>query len=579
MLPNSHQTLHQAKVFKRLTVALLLTSILVLAPRRVRGGYACFDFNTDPAVFWDAVGSPGAIVPSWQPSGGLTNSGCFVLTDGPNQTSAFLFPDFQNGQPIAGFDLQCYIALGDWTGDSPDNGFSVNYVNADDPIVALIESGYDPGRGLNQDGQWAGSADNGGTDSDLPEEGAKSGVAIGFDTHSGDGPFDIRGISVRIDGQQLAQIPIPAVSKSDNTDLYPTAAEYLADPATLITGPHDPVRPGSGARLGWAPLRITMDANGTLNLYWKGSHIIPNLETAFRPGFGRLLFGGSSGPSAEFFGIDGLCITSDSNVATLGKATGSPVGFIVTAKNSGSSVLDPQTLILKLDDLVVPVTSAVVDSNNTWTITTSNPQRPLAPLSTHTASISAKDTRGIVLLPDQSIFTVPDYTTIAAGTAAAGVDTNAPGFTLRVAQAEFNADLPTPRRRADVGPGTSIAFGERVLHGDFGLNTADLRRYPAGVFHETNVINNSALPGNYGEFADDGSVANGLPAPNLPGLPGKAKRESGNVDGAVSIVTYIEFPKPGAYRLTFSCNAAFRTMTSANPLEQLNSQILSVGCD
>ena len=580
---------------KRLLAAAALLAILGLTGADARAGSASYDFNTDftgIANFF-AVGSTdaqGNQLPAWQAAGGYTNSGCVKLSDGTGQTSAILFPDFDNGLVVASFDFDCLIALGDWTSGTPADGFSINYVRADDPIVALIEAGTNPGRGVAGTGQWAGSQDNGGTEIDLPEEGTQTGIGIGFDTWGtgnppvggSNGPNDVRGISVRVDGHQITQIAMPSVANADGSNLYATAAEYLADPTTLITGPFDDagVR-GDGALLGWAPLRVTVNENGLLNVYWKGSNIVQNFQTTYAPGPGRLLFGASTGGSEQWAGVDNINITTvGATKAILGNATGNPVGFSVTADNSGPSIIDPATIVLKLDDVVVPVSAANVDTNGIWTITSYNPASPLVSGSSHKATISAKDTRGTDLGSKDSNFTVPNYTTIAASTAATGVDKTKPGFTLRFAQADFNTDLATAVRGADVNGGTTIAFGERVLHGDFGPNTGDLTLYvgPGGTYNETNVINFN-ISGNAGEYLDDGTVANGVSdaaGSNLPGLPGTAARESGNDDCAMEIITYIEFPSQGAYRLDFNSDDGFRTTTAANPKEQLNSQIVSV---
>src|SRR6185312_9443900 len=152
----------------------------------------------------------------WQATGGVTNSGYIQLTDNTGLTAAVLFPDFDGGLVVKAFTFECMIKCGDWYGNPPADGFSVNYARGFDPIIAMVESGQDPGRGATTDG-WAGSQDNGAAEIDLPEEGTQTGIGIGFDTWGtgsapvggSNGPNDVRGISVRVDGTQQTQVAMP----------------------------------------------------------------------------------------------------------------------------------------------------------------------------------------------------------------------------------------------------------------------------------------------------------------------------------------------------------------------------------
>src|SRR5262249_61125093 len=129
--------------------------------------------NTMPTTEFSLTGSA-----AWVDHGGVANSGFIKLTDATGQACAVLFPDFEPGFIVAAFTFECMIKCGDWFGNPPADGFSVNFCNADDPIVALIEGGTNPGRGGRTDG-WHGSQDQGGGEVNLPEEGTQTGIAVG----------------------------------------------------------------------------------------------------------------------------------------------------------------------------------------------------------------------------------------------------------------------------------------------------------------------------------------------------------------------------------------------------------------
>ena len=151
-------------------------ALLLAAPVKLSVTTAIFNLDSPPATELDVVGSA-----EHQASGGINNSGFLKLTDNAGQSCGILFPDLDNGMPFHSFTFECQIKLGDYVGNPPADGFSVNFVRSNDPIISLIASGQNPGRGGRSDG-WAGSFDNGGTDDNLPEEGTKTGLAIGFDT-------------------------------------------------------------------------------------------------------------------------------------------------------------------------------------------------------------------------------------------------------------------------------------------------------------------------------------------------------------------------------------------------------------
>ncbi len=392
-----------------------------------RGPSAQFDLNTAPGFpFSFLLGSA-----EWVAEGGVHDTGFIKLTDGNNQSCAVIFPDFAPGLIVGAFDLQCMVKLGDWTGRAPGHGVSVNFASADDPIIAILDGDTNPGRGGRSDG-WAGSFDNGGDQDNLPEEGTKTGVAIGLDTWGtgdapvggSDGPNDVRGISVRVYGRQVAQIPMPAVvfpTGSDGTADY----DYEHDCATLITGPRttaDPSNPDfrSGKKLKWVPLRVSMDESGVLNVYWKGCQIVKDLQTAYGPSPGRVLFGASAGDGGEVAGIDDVKIALAGSWIGVGGPAGvlpQMNGFTMGLLDTGSSTVDPDPvkseLLVVLDGLVVPMTDLTV--SKTGFITTVTYTLPFGQhfesASVHSVLVEFKDTNGCKTSVRRA-FTVPTYTTI-----------------------------------------------------------------------------------------------------------------------------------------------------------------------
>src|SRR6516225_8047198 len=123
----------------------LASALLLIGAVGARAGTATFDLNTDPTQGTSKVKFVGHA--TWSSTGGVDNSGFIILTDNTGQTSAVLFPDFDNGLVVAAFTFECMLKIGDWYGNSPADGFSVNYARSTDPIIGLIDSGEDPGRG------------------------------------------------------------------------------------------------------------------------------------------------------------------------------------------------------------------------------------------------------------------------------------------------------------------------------------------------------------------------------------------------------------------------------------------------
>jgi hypothetical protein len=81
-----------------------------------------------------------------------------------NQRGSIVFEDPTGGLPIGGFKIRADLRVGGGT-INPADGFSFNLVRPNDPLI----------------GTGAGYAASPTGEGNLPEEGATTGLAIGFD--------------------------------------------------------------------------------------------------------------------------------------------------------------------------------------------------------------------------------------------------------------------------------------------------------------------------------------------------------------------------------------------------------------
>jgi hypothetical protein len=560
-----------------LKASLGLLASTVLGCGLAQAGTATFNLNTapDPNQF-SLTGSA-----EWVDNGGVNNSGHIKLTDATGQACAVLFPDFDNGLVVAAFTFECMIKCGDWYANPPADGFSVNYARANDPIIALVDGGTDPGRGATTDG-WAGSQDNGGNEIDLPEEGTQTGIGIGFDTWGtgaapvggSNGGGDVRGISVRVEGKQLTQVAMPSVVFPDGQN-----HDFENDATTLITGPFscgaDPGNanvgdpscnggspPATGSALKWVPLKVTVDASGVLNVFWKNQNIVKDLATPYGPGPGRIIFGASTGGAMEYAGIDDIKITTvPSEVALYSFVTVAPGldGFVAHISDSGASVVEQASanLVLKFDGTAVTPTSWVktgADSAITYTLPGG---AVLASGSTHTVEVQAKDTRGTAITGGTKNFTTPTYVSIDASVAVTGVDKTKPGFLVRT-------------WRVDSGQPNNNERSDQELFGELGDNTADTSGFTQAAGGHDYMIEEGVV--NYWDTGGEGNFPNDA-TQNTPGL---INGEDNN-NYAVEAIGFLEFPAAGLYKLGVNSDDGFRTTIGRNPVDRFQLDGVMVG--
>lgn len=553
-------------------------------------GLTEINFNSDPSGIVTIQG-----VPEWRPNGGASGAngdGYLSVTDSlGGQSGNVVFGDTDNGLIVASFKFECDLRIGGGTGQ-PADGFSINYASESDSIV---QSGSG----------WAGT-DNEPAPSGLAEEGTRTGLAIGFDTWQSAqilGVQDVVGLSVRLDEQLLVQFPVPLrpgnsfspgqpnpgaqgnlyeYNEAPYRNLATTHANYLNSLQTgalsdedlnfdgVVDGndagtPQPPFFEGDTEwpkwikNLKWERFTAELTADSKVILTWKGVELTPpgGLTVSFTPRKGRIVFGARTGGAWEAHHVDNIKLTTEgASKMILGAATGNPIGFSLSVVDgpTGPTALDPATIGLKLNGTVV--TGATVTKNgDTTTITYQDINNPLAPGSTNTVELTAKDVAGDSQTR-VSEFVAPAYTVLPATAAVTGVDTSKPGFLFRPYQ-------------VDVGTANTISRAERQLRGDLGPNVADTFGTVGGVFEVADVINFDQAAGAQGNY----NANNGFPENFIPGLPGSSAIGDFVDNVAAEITTYAHFDKAGVYTLIFNSDDGFRTYLGEG--EVVNSLILS----
>jgi len=528
----------------------------LLCAASAHAGSAFFDFNSDPAASGLLTNYNNAFWSSFDGAGYATNAndGYLVITDGnKSQRGTIIFADIDNGQVVKAFTFEADLRIGNGT-QNPADGFSVNYARSSDPVLQSANGGSSDPSGFAAGPQC---------EANLPEEGTQTGIAIGFDAWNsggGSGQYycdganvqdpsnlgpDVIGISVRVDSKLIAQIPMPTQNGS------------VTDPTSLQTGPYDPNNPGSTTPLGWAHLKVVLDVDGKLSVFWKGATLVNAFQTAFLPSPGRLVFSGRTGDAYQNQNVDNISITTiPAATALVGAATGLPDGFQVLVNDSGSSVVDttkPATAQLN----GVNVSPLVLTKNGgETTVTYHGFPVLLAPGSSNYVTISVTDVNNNVITGSRS-FTVPTYSSIPGADAVTGVNTTLPGFKISPWQ---SGNQPN-----------SINWTLEQFAGLHGTNDADLTGANNGTFDYTGLINFNITPAAGGIGQDNGDFRQpDYPDVLFPGLPSNTGLDGSSAE---SIVTYLQFASPGLYQFGVNSDDGFLLSEGKSPNDWFANQL------
>lgn len=524
------------------------------------GGTATFDFNSDPTANGQLQLFGNA---TWTPDGGVgastnANDGYLVVTTATgSQRSAIVFADFDQGEVVQAFTFEGDFRIGNGT-QNPADGFSVNYVRAGDPVLVSADTGGNPAT----DNVYAEGPN---CEGNLPEEGTTTGISIGFDAWNSGAPpagtqpcniapgsgitGDIIGIDIRVDGTLVAQFPTT------------TQNGTCADATSLQTGPWD--NTGSFTNLCWAHLKVVLDTNRQLSVFWKGTEILSNYQTSYFPSAGRLVFAGRTGGSWQNQQLDNLKITTvPAALALVGQVTGTPDGFTVNITDSGNSVVDTtKPVTLKLDGTAV-TGEIVVKNGAVTTITYHGFPTLLPPNSSHTVTVTAQDTNGNTISGSPT-FVVPGYASIPASDAVTGVDTTKVGFRMLPWQSGAEPN--------------HVYWADEQLAGLHGANNASLSgATDSGYVDYTGVLNFNINPtsnpmAGAGSEAGDFGTNNGYADARFPGIPG-----ANNLTGssAEEILCYLQFQSPGVYRLGVNSDDGFALTEGPLAKDRLAGRLL-----
>ncbi len=388
-----------------------------------------FNLNSDPAT----ATPPFATIygnAQWFPSGGAgaatnANDGFLRITDAVGgQRSVIVFSDFDSGAIIQGFTFDADFRIGNGT-TSPADGFSVNYVRADDPVLSVVAASGNPSSASTDPNPPAGApwvghgvfATGPNSEDNLPEEGTWTGVSVGFDcwNSGGTAPYadelnqsigpDIVGLDIRVDGILQEQVPTPTLNGS------------VTDATSLQTGPNDGSNSTNG--LGWAHLKVDVTAAGVLNVTWKGTLVVNNYQIAnYFPSAGALVFAGRTGGSWEIQDIDNIgVVTIPATGVFAGTATGVQDGVSVVFSDSGVGILDTTKPVTVSINGGPTVPATVVSKNGAiTTVTYVSWPTLLLPGSSNTVTITVEDTLGRFVTASGKTFIVPPYAIVDAAT-------------------------------------------------------------------------------------------------------------------------------------------------------------------
>ncbi|MBL9176098.1 MAG: immunoglobulin domain-containing protein [Verrucomicrobiales bacterium] len=288
-----------AGILPTFAAATALTALVGLAPAQAADVTYNFDSGQPAGVTIGGNHDDSLFVPT---GGNPASGGFLALTYSENsQTGILVFGDTDPGKVVTGFSFSCDLRVGNSTGDRAADGFSVSFARAGDPFLSSLS-----------DGDLGGNC--------CAETGTKTGVAVSFDTWSGNtfptdpnDTSDIEGIIVRVDNVTVKKVGLPTRhgTADDITSLQtgPRDAAYWANSG-------DPRDPGAWAGLAWRPFAIDMTPEGKLTVTWKGNKILDGEQTTYFPSAGQLVFAGRTGGANENTHVDNIHLVTTAQAVT-----------------------------------------------------------------------------------------------------------------------------------------------------------------------------------------------------------------------------------------------------------------------
>jgi hypothetical protein len=419
-------------------------------------------------------------------------------------------------------------------------------INANDQTGSFIVDELDPGRKvasftvsfrLRIGGGTATPADGFSFNfaNDLPdaafgEDGAGTGLSVCFDTYD-NGGGEAPAVDVRYGG------------------------------VNLFTRKYGSLRTGAN----YAAVRIHVDENGMLDLVYRASVLVTNVQCMKPMSGGRFGFGARTGGLNDNHWMDDLSIQTVL-LTTPAVRSASPTGpnvfgdaVVRIELEDWDTQVDPASVRLEFNGASV---TPQLDKVDVVTTVTYDPPGLLPPGSTNTYKISFADLSPLpVTKSEQFSFVVEKYPAIPAKFALplSAVNQDAPGFNVRVVQARVDALLSTSIARAEAQlAGTLIDFAT----GQPFANEADLTLAGAdGYFVDEDVINYDEAQTGRGNFIFDELI---------PGIPGTTAHAD---NFAAEILTYLELA-PGYYKFGVNSDDGFQLKVGLPVRDPMESLVL-----
>lgn len=600
---------------KHMKRILPVAAVLAASHFTAQAATTTIDFNSDPTGTGLYEEPGGAAAAEWRPSGGASggaNDGYLSITDArDSQRAVLIFKDLEDGLVVKSFTFECDLRMGGGNSD-PADGFSLNYAAASDPVIT--------------GGNFAGTDGEG----NLPEEGTQTGLAIGFDTwQSGTigSAQDVVGVSLRVGGQLIAQLPVPLAGTNIYLPTEPlpgqqTPAQYVYTPApyanlatndpnyrfSMQTGarnttddlngngiPGEPEdQPGTDTaqqpfwgdpmwdlwvkHLKWEKFKAQVDDQGRVKIWWKGFEVTPEggIDTDFTPQAGRLVFGARTGGNNQVHHVDNIVLTTQPYTSVVpGSVRGNAAGFHFYVADAGAATVANGGVTLKVNGQ--DVTPTVVKSGNNTVI--SYKPAALWPVGTVvTLAGSVRDNFGTSTTFERN-FTVGNYATIPAEFAVpANVVSDVAVERGLFAKLHQIAGSRAPA----ITDGNTTPNAEKQLRGVI-LDPATGQPYanmiPAGPAqggaYKMDYINwnQNAIDGEEGSFRSTYDAPHNVPDQPIPGIDagpdqGDPTLPAYNNNIAGEVVAYLDLPA-GYHYFAVNSDDGFRVSTARNPEDVL----------